>query len=72
MGDRIRTLRQAKRLTQAELAVLCGVSAGAISQWELGIVTDIRIEAFIRLYKAVGTDPEYLWYGPGKTGRCDT
>ena len=36
-GSAIRQLREAKRLTQAELAEKLAVSAKAISKWETGV-----------------------------------
>lgn len=38
IGDNIKTLREARGLTQLELSEKLGVSRGAVSQWELGIV----------------------------------
>ena len=35
-GNTIKTLREAKRLTQSELAAIIGVSDKAISKWETG------------------------------------
>ena len=34
VGERIRKMREAKRLTQAELAQLVGVTVGQASRWE--------------------------------------
>ena len=37
MGCRIRTLRQARNVTQAQLAETIGVSDKAVSKWERGV-----------------------------------
>lgn len=36
LGDRLREARAAARLSQDELAVLCGVSKATVSDWERG------------------------------------
>lgn len=66
MGDRIRQLRQARALSQGQLADRVGVTAGAISQWENGLTKNIRLETFLRLCEELGTIPHYLIFGPGK------
>jgi DNA-binding transcriptional regulator YiaG len=66
MGDRIRLLRQAKALSQSQLAERVGVTAGAISQWESGLTKNIKLETFLRLCEELGTVPHYLIFGPGK------
>lgn len=35
-SERVRRLRQARNLTQAALAALCGLSPRAVSDWEIG------------------------------------
>lgn len=79
MGDRIRRLREAQNLTQTELGELCGgVTRSAVSQWEDGSTTDIKLKQFLALCDALKTDPHYLVFGPdrqpegyetGSTGR---
>jgi transcriptional regulator with XRE-family HTH domain len=79
MGDRIKRLREAQNLTQTELGELCGgVTRSAVSQWEDGSTTDIKLRQFLALCDALKTDPHYLVYGPdrapdgeetGSTGR---
>jgi len=59
-GDRIRQLREAKKLTQEELARLLDTKRQTISKYEKGIVTNIpsdRIEAMARI---LDTTPEYI------------
>ena len=66
MGDRIKTLRQARGLTQEQLGELVGVSKSAVSQWEGGGVANIKLPTFLRLLEALRTDAEYLIFGPDR------
>lgn len=66
MGDRIRQLRQAKALSQSQLAERVGVTAGAISHWESGLTKNIKLGTFLALCDELGTVPHYLIFGPGK------
>lgn len=63
MGERIRTLREAKRLTQDQLGKLVGVSKSAVSQWELDATANIKLPVFLKLVDVLGTDPHYLVFG---------
>lgn len=64
MGDRIRTLRQARGLSQGRLADRLGVTTGAVSQWESGNTQNIKIQTFLKLADELGTTPKYLAFGP--------
>jgi DNA-binding XRE family transcriptional regulator len=64
MGDRIRTLRQARGLSQSQLAERVGVTAGAVSQWENGNTQNIKIPTYLKLCTELGTTPHYLALGP--------
>jgi transcriptional regulator with XRE-family HTH domain len=67
MGDRIRRLREAQNLTQTELGELCGgVTRSAVSQWEDGSTTDIKLKVFLALCDALKTDAHYLVFGPDR------
>lgn len=68
MGDRIRMLRNAKRLSQAKLGELCGVTGAAVSQWELSQAADMKLATFLRLCEILGTDPHYLVFGTTRKG----
>jgi transcriptional regulator with XRE-family HTH domain len=74
MGDRIRRLREAQGLTQPALAELCGVTKGAVSQWELGGTQNIKLEPWLKLIAALHTSAEYLLRGetPSSSGRYKT
>lgn len=66
MGDRIRLLREARRLTQEQLAKIVGVTKSAISQWEDGSTQNIKLEPFLRLCEALTTDAVYLVRGANR------
>jgi transcriptional regulator with XRE-family HTH domain len=63
MGDRIRQLREARRMTQTQLGHVCGVTKSAVSQWESGSTANIRLPALLALVEALGTDVPYLAWG---------
>lgn len=67
MGQRIRTLREAQGMTQEALAKAIGVSRGAVAQWELGVVANVRLQAFLRLCETLRTTPQYLLYGSDRS-----
>ena len=69
MGSRIRELRKARGLTQAELATLCGVTTSAVSQWELDQTANIKLKAFLLACQALRTDFAYLVYGSERKER---
>lgn len=69
-GDRLKALREAKGLTQEELAKLLNTKRQTVSKYEKGIVTNIpsdRIEAMARI---LDTTPEYIlgWEQSEKEG----
>lgn len=64
MGDRIRTLRSSRKLTQERLAEEMGVSGAAISQWEKGNTKDLKLENFLRFCSIFNCDPLWLAFGP--------
>ena len=72
MGDRIRRLREGQNLTQLELAKECGVTKGAVSQWELGGTQNIKLKSWLKLLATLHTTAEYLVSGEtpaSSTGR---
>lgn len=71
MGERIRQLRQARRLSQSQLADQLGVTIGAVSQWEIGTTENIKLATFLKLCDVLVTDPHYLVLGPTRTQEPD-
>jgi transcriptional regulator with XRE-family HTH domain len=67
MGQRIKTLRLAKGLTHQSLADAVGVTRAAVYQWEDGTTASIKLPIFLRLCDILGTDPQYLVWGPDRT-----
>lgn len=63
MGERIRTLRESRRLSQDQLGGIVGVSGASISQWENGATKYIRPENFLKLCAYFGVDPYWLVFG---------
>lgn len=63
LGERIRELRLARRLTAEQLATKAGISQGAISQVENGITRTVAGDNLVRIARALGTSAEYLMLG---------
>lgn len=66
MGERIRTLRQARGWSQGQLADRVGVTTGAVSHWENGATKNIKLQTFLSLCSELATTPHYLIWGPAK------
>jgi transcriptional regulator with XRE-family HTH domain len=63
MGDRIRTLRKSRDLSQEDMGKIVGVSGATISQWESGTTVNIRPENFLRFTAYFGADPYWVVFG---------
>lgn len=63
MGDRIRTLRESRTLSQEDLGKIIGISGAAVSQWESGATKGIRPENFLRLCAYFNVDPYWVVFG---------
>ena len=66
-GERIKSLREAKELSQAELAKLLNTKRQTISKYENGIVTNIPSDRIEEMARILDTTPEYIlgWEMPG-------
>lgn len=64
MGDRIRQLRHARKLTQEQFAQAVGVTKSAVSQWEDGSTKNLKLATFLMVLEVLATDAEFLIYGP--------
>jgi transcriptional regulator with XRE-family HTH domain len=73
-GARIRVLRIARGLSQAELAKMCGVTQAAISQIELNLTRGLKGDTLLLLLKVLDTNSNYLLQGrnsPGGVGATE-
>jgi transcriptional regulator with XRE-family HTH domain len=68
MGDRIRQLRHARKLTQEQFAQAVGVTKSAVSQWEDGSTKNLKLATFLMVLEVLATDAEFLIYGPDRGG----
>lgn len=66
MGSRIKQLREARGMTQPQLGKLVGVTKGAVSQWEHGLIANIRLKTVLKLCDTFGTDLQYLVHGAAR------
>lgn len=66
IGQRIRTLRRSKKLTQAQLAKVAGVSSPAVTEWEKDSYQPkaASLEAMANLF---GVTTEYIMTGNGRS-----
>ena len=54
MGRRVKRLREAKGLSQRDLAAKAKVTQGLIHQLETGAIQDVRSQVVVKLAKALG------------------
>lgn len=59
INERIKFLRESNKLSQPELAKLCGVSNGCISFWENSI-NEPKASYIIKLCKIFNVSADYL------------
>jgi putative transcriptional regulator len=72
LGNRLKQWRAAKKLTQAELAELVGVSRKTINTVENGVFVPSVLLA-LKLARQLGTSVESLFYvGPEGRGRSSS
>ena len=64
--QRIKRLREARGLSQAELGRRLGVTRAAVQKWENGDTENIENATFVLLCRELGTDPAYLIWGPDR------
>lgn len=72
MGERIRALRQARGMTQEQLAAAVGVTKSAVSQWESDLTENIRLKTFMALVEVLKTDVAFLVFGPSRTAASES
>jgi transcriptional regulator with XRE-family HTH domain len=64
LGERIRSVRRRRGLTQGELAAAAGVSLSLVKKLEQGTITDIRLETLHKLAIVLRVPTSYLAAGP--------
>ena len=60
IGSRIKVARKAKNMTQEQLALQCGVTKGAISNYENDVSTP-DVEKLSAIMECLGVDPNYIY-----------
>jgi SOS-response transcriptional repressor LexA len=65
IGDRIKTERKAKQLTQEELGKLVGVGKSSVSQWESGLTKNLIGHNLTRVASALSVTENWLVTGSG-------
>lgn len=65
MGYKIKEIREAKKMTQEELAEKSGVSRGTISALETGIERNTTSKTLLRLALALGTSIDSIFFTEG-------
>jgi transcriptional regulator with XRE-family HTH domain len=66
IGNRIRTLRTALKMSQEELGNRAGVSKAAISAIESGRSKDPKLNTFFLIARTLGVDAQWLASGDGE------
>ncbi|MFQ5745464.1 MAG: helix-turn-helix domain-containing protein [Acidobacteriota bacterium] len=60
VGERLWRARQARGLTQKQLAQATGIDQANISKLERGMLRDVRASNLLRLAEALGVSTDYL------------
>ena len=60
MGERIKILREERRMSQEELGKLCGVNRAAVNKWETGQVENIKRSTIKRLAEVFQVTPCFI------------
>ena len=64
LGERIRTLRKQKGLTQAELAKEAGISRATLSKLENGLIAQISVVTLAEILNALGYELDIIPINP--------
>lgn len=65
LGIRVEQRRKELGISQRRLAVLAGVSQGAINQLALGVTQDVRPSTLFKLAEVLEVDAKWLAFGEG-------
>ena len=60
MAQRIKALRQERKMTLEQVADIVGVGKSTVRKWEIGMIANMKRDKIASLAKALGTTPEYL------------
>ena len=60
IGQRIREVRKSRKLTQAALADMAGISRVALVNIETGKSTDVNASTIVKIANALETSTDYL------------
>lgn len=60
IGSRIKSAREAKKLTQEELGLACGTTKQTIFKYETGVITNIPLDRLERIATALNVTPASL------------
>lgn len=60
LGEKIKTLRKQKDMTQEELGLKLGVQKQTITRYESGVITNLKRTTIAKLAKALDVSPAYL------------
>ena len=71
LGERIRSLRKQKGLTQEELASRLGLQKSAVAKYENGRVTNIKRATLFKMAEILEVSPGELMYGKEDKGQED-
>lgn len=70
LGDRLRSVRQQRALTQADVAAMLGCTRGAVSQFETGL-NKPNLETLIEFAGKTGVSLDWLLLGKTPAGAYD-
>lgn len=62
IGERVRSIRKSKNLTQKQLGELSGIAEPTIRRYELGKLNP-KYETLAKIAKALAVSTEFLYYG---------
>ncbi len=73
MGQKIKLLREQKRMTLEELGDKVGVGKSTVRKWETGIIANMKRDKIAKIANALDVSPSYLmgWDDNLKTDNAD-
>lgn len=60
MAQKIKDLRQQRKMTLEEVATIVGVGKSTVRKWETGMIANMKRDKIAKLAQALGTTPAYL------------